>query len=72
MSVQNQFEILEEQTRDALNVLQLLEVELSTNEDDEHIIRTVSIVEKMLQEHLATLQHTSCYYGNTQQSISEP
>lgn len=72
MSIQNQFEILEEQTRDALNVLQLLEVELSANEDDGHIIRTVSIVEKMLQEHLATLQQQFSYYGNTQQSISEP
>ena len=40
-------ENIEEQIRDAMNIMQLLEVELSANEDDEHIIRTVSIVEKM-------------------------
>lgn len=45
-------ENIEEQIRDAMNILQLLEVELSANEDDEHIIRTVSIVEKILKSSL--------------------
>ena len=31
-------ENIEEQIRDAMNILQLLEVELSANEDDEHWI----------------------------------
>ena len=50
-------ENLEEQIRDAMNILQLLEVELSANEDDEHIIRTVSIVEKILKSSLELLKH---------------
>ena len=50
-------ENLEEQIRDAMNILQLIEVELSANEDDEHIIRTVSIVEKILKSSLELLKH---------------
>ena len=50
-------ENIEEQIIDALNILQLLEVELSANEDDEHIIRTVSIVEKILKSSLELLKH---------------
>lgn len=50
-------ENIEEQMRDAMNILQLLEVELSANEDDEHIIRTVSIVEKILKSSLELLKH---------------
>lgn len=50
-------ENLEEQIRDAMNILQLLEVELSANEDDEHIIRTVSIVEKILKSSVELLKH---------------
>lgn len=49
-------ENLEEQTRDAINILQLLEVELSANEDDEHTIRTVSIIEKILKSHLELIK----------------
>ena len=50
-------ENIEEQIRDAMNILQLLEVELSANEDDEHIIRTVSIVEKILKSSVELLKH---------------
>ncbi len=50
-------ENIEEQIRDAMNILQLLEVELSANEDDEHIIRTVSIVEKILKSSLELLKY---------------
>ena len=50
-------ENIEEQIRDAMNILQLLEVDLSANEDDEHIIRTVSIVEKILKSSLELLKH---------------
>ena len=50
-------ENIEEQIRDAMNILQLLEVELSANEDDEHIIRTLSIVEKILKSSLELLKH---------------
>lgn len=57
MSIQNQLEILEEQTKDAINILQLLEIELSSSQEDPHILRTITIIEKMLQEHLSTLQH---------------
>lgn len=71
----NQFElmeILEEQTKDTINVLQLLETSLAENEDDPHIIRAVAIIQKMLQEHLRTLQHLNSDYESTQQSFSEP
>ena len=50
-------ENIEEQIRDAMNIVQLLEVELSANEDDEHIIRTVSIVEKILKSSVELLKH---------------
>ena len=63
-------EHLTEQVKDIVNIVQLLEVELETNEDDEHIIRTVSIIEKMLQEHLKSLQQLNINsdYGNNPQS----
>ena len=48
-------ENIEEQIRDAMNILQLLEVELSANEDDEHIIRTVSNYENIQQSFLRLL-----------------
>ena len=50
-------ENIEEQIRDAMNILKLLQVELSANEYDEHIIRTVSIVEKILKSSLELLKH---------------
>lgn len=62
-------ENIEEQIRDAMNILQLLEVELSANEDDEHIIRTVSIVEKILKSSLELLKHINQNYENIQQSF---
>lgn len=57
MDQQELKERLEEQTKDAINILQLLRVELSANEDDEHTIRTVFIVEKMLKLNLEIMQH---------------
>lgn len=56
MNKQELKENLEEQTKDAINILQLLTVELSANEDDEHTIRAVSIVEKILKSNLELLQ----------------
>ena len=57
MNNQELKENLEEQIKDAINILQLLIVELSANEDDEHTIRAVTIVEKILKSHLELLQH---------------
>ena len=71
----NQFDLkenLEEQTKDTINILQLLETSLAENEDDPHIIRTVAIIQKMLQEHLRTLQHLNSDSESIQQSFSEP
>ncbi len=65
-------ETLTEQTKDTINILQLLEISLAENEDDPHIIRTITIIEKMLQEHLSTLQQISSDYENNQRSISKP
>lgn len=48
----NQAELWEstrEQIEDAINILQLLMAELAANQDDSHILRSVGIVEKMLQ-----------------------
>lgn len=56
MNHQELKENLEEQTKDAINILQLLKVELSANEDDEHTIRAVCIVEKILKANLELLQ----------------
>ena len=46
----------EEQLKDAINILQLLMTELTVNQDDPHIFRSVGIVEKMLQTVLSNLQ----------------
>lgn len=70
MDQQELRESIEEQTKDAINILQLLQVELSANEDDEHTIRTVSIVEKMLKSNLEIMQHLNQNCGNIQQSVS--
>lgn len=56
MNHQELKENLEEQTKDAINILQLLRVELSANEDDEHTVRAVSIVEKILKANLELLK----------------
>lgn len=45
-----------EEVKDAINILQLLMVELTKNQDDGHIIRSVNVTEKMLQRVLSNLQ----------------
>ena len=45
-----------EEVKDAINILQLLMEELTENQDDEHIIRSVGITEKILQRALSNLQ----------------
>lgn len=45
-----------EEIMDGINVLQLLMEELSENQDDGHIIRSVSVTEKMLKRALSNLQ----------------
>ena len=44
-----------EDIKDAINVLQLLREELTRNEDDSHIIRSVNITLKILQSALSNL-----------------
>lgn len=51
-------ESTEEQIKDAINVLQLLMEELTVNQDDAHILRSVNIVLKILQSALSSLQQT--------------
>ncbi len=46
-----------EEIKDSINVLQLLKEELTANQDDPHIIRSVGIVLKILQSALSNLQH---------------
>lgn len=43
-------EDVEDQVLDAMNVTHLLIEELRANEDDEHIIRSVSVIEKILMK----------------------
>lgn len=57
MNNQELKENLEEQIKDAINILQLLIVELSANEDDEHTIRAVSITIEKVDEIIAELQY---------------
>ena len=56
MNQEELWENMEEQIKDAINVLQLLMAELTATQEDPHIFRSVSIVEKMLQSILANLQ----------------
>lgn len=51
-------ESTEEQIKDAINVLQLLMEELTINQDDTHILRSISIVLKILQSAISSLQQT--------------
>lgn len=46
-----------EEIKDGINVLQLLREELTANQDDDHIIRSVGITLKILQSALSNLQH---------------
>lgn len=46
-----------EEIKDGINVLQLLREELTANQDDDHIIRSVGIALKILQSALSNLQH---------------
>lgn len=50
------WESTEEHIKDAINVLQLLVEELTANQDDPHILRSISIVLKILQSALSNLQ----------------
>lgn len=50
------WENTEEELRNAINVLQLLMIELAANCDDPHIARSAGIVEGMLQTILSNLQ----------------
>ena len=50
------WENTEEELRNAINVLQLLMMELSANYDDPHILRSVGIAEGTLQAALSNLQ----------------
>lgn len=45
-----------EEIKDGINVLQLLREELTANQDDPHIIRSVGIALKILQSALSNLQ----------------
>lgn len=45
-----------EQIKDAINILQLLVEELTINQDDTHILRSINIVLKILQAALSSLQ----------------
>ena len=45
-----------EEVKDAINILQLLMAELADNQDDGHIIRSVSVTEKMLHRALSNLR----------------
>lgn len=68
--MENKIELIEsivEQNKDAINILQLLEIELSGNQDDENILRTVSIIKKMLQSNAEKMQQLNCCCENNRQ-----
>ena len=49
-------ESIEEQILDAINITHLLTEELTSNEDDSHIIRSVGIIGKILNAALENLK----------------
>ena len=49
-------ESIEEQILDAINITHLLTEELTSNEDDSHIIRSVGIIGKILNGALENLK----------------
>ena len=50
-------ENVEEQLNDAVNVLHLLMSELEADEEDQHYLRSVGIVEKMIKTAIADIQN---------------
>lgn len=50
-------ESIEEQLKDAVNVLHLLMSELETDEEDQYYLRSVGIVEKMIKTAIADVQN---------------
>lgn len=55
MSQEELLESTVEQVEDAINVSQLLMAELTANEDDAHILRSVDIIRKILQVAVSNL-----------------
>lgn len=55
MSNPELWENTEEELRNAVNVLQLLMTELTANDDDPHIFRSVGIAEGMIQTALKNM-----------------
>ena len=48
---------IEEQLKDAVNVLHLLMSELETDEEDQYYLRSVGIVEKMIKTAIEDVQN---------------
>ena len=56
MSMEELKESIEEQILDAINITHLLTEELTSNEDDSHVIRSVGIIGKILNGVLENLK----------------
>lgn len=46
--LQNSIETLQDKIEDIRNIIQILEISMQNTEEDEHIIRSVSVIDKML------------------------
>ncbi len=53
-SIQLAVEDLEENLYDVQNVVQLLAMSLTSNEEDEHMVRSINVINKMLANILKT------------------
>ncbi|MCI8973493.1 MAG: hypothetical protein HFH79_07875 [Lachnospiraceae bacterium] len=49
MEEKNRLESMREDMEDVLNIVQLLVVSLEDNEEDSHIIRSVHVIQKMIE-----------------------
>lgn len=46
--LQNSIETLQDKIEDIRNIIQILEISMQNTKEDEHIIRSVSVIDKML------------------------
>lgn len=49
MEEKNRLESIREDMEDVLNIVQLLAISLEDNEEDGHIIRSVHVIQKMIE-----------------------
>ena len=49
MEERNSLESIREDMKDILNIVQLLIISLENNEEDEHVIRSVNVIQRLIK-----------------------